>query len=389
MRRAALLVSVVFSLAARADLTERITCKDAPDQSYALFVPSSYDAAKKWPVVYLLDARGQAMTPMTAFRDAAEQLGFVLASSYNSTSDQSNDPNIKAMRAMWNDVHGRLSIDEKRNYAAGFSGTVRAACYLALAAPGSLAAIIGAGAGFPYDKPPTPTTPYIFFGTIGTRDFNYGELWELEKQLTAANLAHRILEFDGPHEWMPPALAREALVWLAVRNGDARFWDEDLARAEKAPDVIERYRRYAAMARDYASIHDTSLVSARAKFLAESKEYRQAFAARDQVIRDEFKYLANAQKALAAKKPFDAQRALADLHIAELRARKDDSAKRLLNTLSAQTGFYLPRDMMQRKDFERAIFFLNVAKAINPDSKYLDDQIALAKAGGQAPPPVP
>ena len=54
--------------------------------------------------------------------------------------------------------------------------------------------------------------------------------------------------------------------------------------------------------------------------------------------------------------------------------------KRLLNTLSAQAGFYLPRDMMARKDYDRAIFFLTIAKAINPESKYLDDQIAAAKA---------
>lgn len=376
MRRAVLGITLILASASHADLAERVTCKAAPDQQYALFVPLSYNAAKKWPIVYILDARGRAMEPMSRFRDAAEQLGFILASSYNSTSDETIEPNVKAMRAMWNDTHDRLSIDEKRVYAAGFSGTVRSECLLALAAPGSLAAIIGAGGGFPFDKPPTPATPFLFFGTVGTRDFNYGEMWELEKQLRAAKLGHRILEFGGSHEWMPASLAREALEWLVTRSGDARFWAADLARAEKTTDVIERERRYSAMARDYAGIHDTSLVSARAKFIAESKEYRDAFAARDQTIRDESKTLAAAQKVLGTKPPYDAKRAIADLHIAELQQRQDDSAKRILNILSAQTGFYLPRQMQQRGDYERAVFFLTIAKAINPENKYLDEQIS-------------
>ena len=134
MRRVLLIALLLSAFSASAELIEKVTCKDAPDQSYALYVPSTYNAAKKWPILYALDARGKAMDPMNAFRDAAESLGVIVASSYNSASDESNEPNIKAMRAMWNDTHSTLSIDDKRVYAAGFSGTVRAACYLALAA---------------------------------------------------------------------------------------------------------------------------------------------------------------------------------------------------------------------------------------------------------------
>lgn len=379
MRRAVLAVTLLLAVPSHGDLAERVVCKDAPDQTYALFVPLSYNNAKKWPIVYILDARGRAMAPVAIFKDAAEQLGFILASSYTSASDEAIEPNVKAMRAMWNDTHDKFSIDEKRVYAAGFSGTVRSAETLAMAAPGSLKAIIGAGAGFPLDHPPASTTPFVFFGTIGTRDFNYGEMWELEKQLRAAKLGHRIIEFDGGHEWMPPALAREALEWLVTRSGDARFWDADLARAEKTTDVIERERRYAAMAGDYRGIHDTSLVSARAKFIGDSKEYRDAFAAREQSLREEAEYLQGAQKILGAKPPYDAAKTIAELKIDELRTRKDDSAKRILATLSAQTAFYLPRQMQQRGDNARAVFFLTVAKAINPESKYLDEQIAKLK----------
>ena len=47
MRRAVLLLLLTLSAAAHAELTERVTCKAAPDQAYALYVPTKYDAAKQ------------------------------------------------------------------------------------------------------------------------------------------------------------------------------------------------------------------------------------------------------------------------------------------------------------------------------------------------------
>src|SRR5207248_2513827 len=165
----------------------------------------------------------------------------------------------------------------------GFSGTVRAAVLLALAAPGTISGIIGAGAGFPPDNEPASTMRFAFFGTAGTRDFNYVEMQELEKKLAAAGIAHRIEEFDGTHEWMPPALGREALAWLAVRemqNGRrprdatliAKLWQEDLARADAMP-ILPRWRLLQQLARDYEGLCDTSALATR---MVDAKEYREA-----------------------------------------------------------------------------------------------------------------
>src|ERR1041385_2581330 len=86
----------------------------AKDQTYELFLPSNYDAKKAWPIVYALDARGHAEAPLEVLRSAAEELGFIVASSYQSASDESNSPNLIAMREMWSATHAKLSIDDKR-----------------------------------------------------------------------------------------------------------------------------------------------------------------------------------------------------------------------------------------------------------------------------------
>ena len=111
--------------------------------------PPAYTPDRAWPILYAFDARGQALVPAKAFQEAAEKYGWIVASSYNSASDGLIDPNFAAMRALWADTHARFAIDDQRVYAAGFSGTVRFSCILALSAPGTIAGVIGAGAGLP------------------------------------------------------------------------------------------------------------------------------------------------------------------------------------------------------------------------------------------------
>ena len=362
MRRAILLLLMVSLLfiagAAR-----------AKDDAYEIFLPSNYDAKKTWPIVYALDARGDADAPLQSLRTAADELGFIIASSYKSASDESNTPNITAMREMWSATHAKFSIDDKRAYIAGFSGTVRSAVLLAQAAPGTISAIIGAGAGFPPGTEPNASMKFAFFGTVGTRDFNYSEMQELEKKLTGAGIEHRIEEFDGVHEWMPPALGREALAWLTIRemrNGtrprDAalieKLWQEDLTRAAAMP-ILPRWRLLQQLGHDYDGLHDTSALGSK---MVDAKEYRNAQKKLDRELQEEADAIANAQRIVATSKT--SAEAVRALHIDALKKRTDDSAKRILNTLLAQTGFYLPREMHERGDLAREAYFREIAAAI-------------------------
>lgn len=204
----------------RGEIVETVAAKAAgsdPAQTYALYLPSGYRPDRRWPILYVMDARGRARLPLERFRAAAESLGWVVASSYRSSSDGDTEPNFAAMRAMWADTHARLSLDDRRAYAAGFSGTVRAACALAMMAPGTLDGVIGVGAGFPAGHPPTRDTPFPFFGMAGDADFNFYEMANLEEALAGAGLPHRVEFFPGGHEWMPEPLAFEALAWMDLQ----------------------------------------------------------------------------------------------------------------------------------------------------------------------------
>ena len=92
-------------------IIERVEVQEDPSQSYALYLPPSYARERRWPILYLFDARGRAMVPVEVFRDAAERYGYILASSYNTASDDAVEPDIEAIRTLWRDTHERFPID--------------------------------------------------------------------------------------------------------------------------------------------------------------------------------------------------------------------------------------------------------------------------------------
>ena len=385
-------------------LTERVVCRDRPDQAYALYVPAGATSGKPAPILYLLDARGRALLPIERFRAAADSFGWILASSYNSRSDTKDDPNTPALQAMWRDTHARLAIDPRRAYVGGFSGGARAAAALAAQAPREIAGVVACGAGLADGTAPSGF-PVPYFGTCGDRDFNYEEMRALDAALGKAKSPHRIAFFDGGHDWPPPEVADRAIAWLelqAMRSG-ARRRDEALAARrladevaaaaalENAGDPAGAWRRYAEAAEDFRSLADTGPAAAKAEALGRSDAVRKAL--RDEVRRDdrdraELRRLAERLRT-AAKDPEipPAATLAAALGIPALRSRAAGgspeerlSAERLLANLRVETGFYLPEEMLARGDAAHARLMLEVAVEIDPEEPRVYYNLASAEA---------
>ncbi len=394
----------------RGQLIQTVHAAGQPGETYALYLPAAYSADRAWPIVYLLDPRGRGDRAARLFQAGAERFGYCLASSYNSLSDGPLAPTVAAMQAMWNDTHRRLRLDDRRLYAAGFSGTVRAAVLLGLRAPGTFAAIIGAAAGWPEGQPPTRDTALPFFGTVGNHDFNYDEMMLLEERLDALGSPHHFEVFDGTHQWMPAELATAALAWVtlgALRAGShpadpalvAALFAPRLAaaRALDGGHLDQAARAWRQLADDFQGLlpaADMDPVAHRAAELAAMPAVVAAARRRAERVRGEQLATAAALHTLAAAlddAPSEATslpRLLADLHLGELQARArsktdpDDSlaAQRQLNSLLVQTSFYLPRQYAAHQQDDRALLALAVAAEIDPHDADTWYQSAAANA---------
>lgn len=379
---------------------EKVVIPADPSQSYVLYLPTAYKPDRKWPILYVLDARSNGLAAGQRFLAGAERYGFIVASSNNSFSDGEREPNVVALRAMRADTYYRLAVDTRRVYVAGFSGTVRFACERAMATPGTIEGVVAAGAAFPFGARPAKDTPFLYYGTVGDRDFNYYEVLDLADSMTDLGLPHRIEVWPGRHDWMPEELATRALGWLelqAMKKGlkekDAALtqalWSDDLAwaKALEASDLPEAYRLYTRMTEDYRGLVDGEAlneIAVQVSNIAASEAFKKERKLRQERNLRDKQYLAAAPKAMNTA---DLAQALKDLRIAELRKQMEStdpgeslSAKRLLNTLSGQTGFYLPRMFTEQGNHDRAIFVLSIAAEISPDGPWVWYEIAAAHA---------
>jgi tetratricopeptide (TPR) repeat protein len=394
----------------RGQVVDKIACAGTPGETYALYLPGGYTPDRAWPILYVMDPRSRGALAAERFRSGAEAFGYILASSNSSMSDGPMEPNLKAMQAMWADTHTRFRIDDRRAYAAGFSGTVRAGVVLARSAPGSFAGIVGAGAGWPFDQPPRQGDSFVFYGTVGDKDFNYYEMMDLEPKLAAAGVGHQIEIFDGGHQWPPAEIATRALAWLdlqAMKAGTiakdaARIdaaWDETTGRArgyEKAGDLYQASRTWAGAAAGFAGLRDTTEAQKKAAELAANPALQRENKERAERLRHDKEILEQAPGILsAAVDPSGEPRTVAQvvglLRIHELRktaasartAGERLSAQRILSTLQAQTGYYLPQMYVERKQYDRAVFVLSIATEIDPKnpSAFYNRAAAYARKG--------
>ena len=389
---------------------EKVACRADATLSYALYVPSSYDSKKKWPVLFAFDPGARGIVPVERFKEAAESYGYIVAGSNNSRNGPWA-PSAKAIMAMWNDVVERFKIDERRIYATGFSGGARVACRLGYALKGQIAGVVACGAGFSSDAPPSQPVPFLFFGTAGVEDFNYVEMKQLDRTLDALGAAHRVEIFEGGHSWAPAELCTRAIEWMEIQAMksalrtrsepliDALFKkDVDRVRAEEAAGSIYRaYAGYSGIAEEFMGLRDVAELQQKAAALKEAKEVRQALKLEKEQESEEraraaelFRWrtqLEGREAASASALTEDRNMALADLKraVADLKKRSEAKestpdralARRLLNQFMA-SSYETSTALMDRKDYDRAASSLSVDAEILPDNSRVLYNLACA-----------
>ncbi len=384
---------------------EDIAAPGDPSQTFSLYLPSAYSPAREWPIVFLMDPRGRSLFPLRKLQPTAERLGYILASSNNTASDVDYDANTPAINAMIAALQPRLSLDLRRFYLFGMSGTARVSWALAYDAIPHVAGIAGFGAGLPPDFNLESVqgqygAPFVFYGGAGDHDFNHAELVLLEHRLRRLGFRYTASYYPGRHGWpQQDAEYEAALSWMhlmAMKRGLLEVnmawvnatYATRLSEARRLEDegaLAHAWSEFADLGADFSGLLDATEASDRAAALAKESEVSAWRARRLDLARAHMAHkrmttvwLRDSQTGTP-----DLETALEALAIDSLRATAGDSADidgaaaatRALADLFSLTSFYYTRYHMDRDDWARARLTLEISNAIFPGTRRVCGQL--------------
>ena len=190
-------------------------------QSFAVYLPKSYDTTKSWPVIIAFDPHADGALPVEKYDSLAELYGYILVASNNSKNGMNKSQSRTIASNLIADVKARFKVDQKRVYLMGFSGGGRVAGSTALS-DGGIAGVISCSAGLNLIVGAQKPKTFPFFGIAGDGDFNYIEMLTEEPFLKNQGFETYLQKFTGIHEWPPVSCVADAFVWMklkAMRDG--------------------------------------------------------------------------------------------------------------------------------------------------------------------------
>lgn len=265
-----------------------VICASDATQSYALYLPSGYTPARAWPIVYFFDPGGKGSRPLELYKELAEKYGVVLAGSNNSRNF-SNDQ-AHSVNAMWLDTHVRLSLDDHRLYASGFSGGARVAGAMALrCANCKIAGVIAHGAGYPSGATEA-NSRLLYYFAVGDHDFNWPEVITIRNTREQHNLPYRVRVYFGSHQWAPSVVMEDAIQWMQLKAMQAgvlpanqefidHYFQSMLAEAEEAKksgDILGEFYAYRSLISDFSPFKNVDVAAEKLAGLKQSSALRKA-----------------------------------------------------------------------------------------------------------------
>jgi tetratricopeptide (TPR) repeat protein len=363
-------------------LKKVVTAHD-PEQSYALYLPTGYDPARKWPILYAFSPGAIGENPVRLFRAAAEKYGWIVAGSNNSRNGP-REPIEAAIAALLKDTEARLAIGRDRRYTTGFSGGARVGFRLAIREEFAGTIPVGAGTGGGQELP--AAGKMVVFSMCGTRCFNHAELLRLEPRLTGAGIRNRMATFDGGHQWAPREMCGAALRYMELlwqlKAGEGKsdrvkdILQLELRDAEKLLESPGQFMRGHARLVELAELTGDAALAARRAEVEAGEKYvaEKALSEELEKLRGELAAVADPDRRFEES----VRRYLAFID----RNRESDAAARLTVRLqaTARATAMGAAQLMAMKRYPQAEVFLRRVRLFVPKDKTVAYNLACALA---------
>ncbi|TMM53158.1 alpha/beta hydrolase [Maribacter algarum] len=202
-------------------IIDAIPVNDTIPENFALYLPTSFDPSKKWPIVFVFDMKGRGKQVLSMLRQAAEEQEYVLAASNNINDSITLSKNILISSRMFSTVYSILPIKKNRSYTAGFSGGARLASLMPTFVK-KIKGVISCGSAVANEAVLSSKNKFHFIGIVGNEDYNFLSMKNNQKVLDKLKFPNQLFVFDGGKKWPESsylAKAMEIFTLSAMNSG--------------------------------------------------------------------------------------------------------------------------------------------------------------------------
>lgn len=191
-------------------VVDSIGIKDADSESFSLFLPSTFEMDKNWPILFVFDLEGNGKRAIRMYTEAAENQGYVLAASNNVSDTLSTSQNILITGRMFNEIITLLPIQKNRTYASGFGSGARFASILPIFVKG-VSGVLSCATAYPNMELLDTKSEFQYIGVVGKEDYAYPEMRATKPLLDRLKLPNYLLVFNGGRQWPNTSYLEKAM----------------------------------------------------------------------------------------------------------------------------------------------------------------------------------
>ena len=180
----------------RGAITENLIVNDTVNETYSLYLPTTFSVDRAWPVAFVMDLEGKGKAAVSMLMNSAEQEGYVLASSNNISDSLSISQNVLIANRMFNSVFNTISTAKNRTYTIGFGGGAMFASILPTFI-NEIKGVISIGASIGNLEILNAKQPFQFVGIVNRSDFNFRSMYDTKQVLNKLKFPNELLVFDG------------------------------------------------------------------------------------------------------------------------------------------------------------------------------------------------
>lgn len=196
-------------------IIDSIRVNDSISETYKLYLPTKFDGKGTWPIIFVFDMDGKNNQALNVFKTAAENQGYLLASSNDISDTISISKNVLITSRMFREVATLFPINTNRIYTAGFSSGAKFAAVVPSFIR-EVSGVISCGSFVPSVELLDEKNPFYFIGIVGNEDFNYPQMLQGRELLNKMKFPNDLMEFNGGDRWSDYTLIDKALKSLTL-----------------------------------------------------------------------------------------------------------------------------------------------------------------------------